>query len=201
MRPGCVAAAFGGGWAGDLALASASGGPAARDRRCRWPAALDGRGGASAGRMLAAAGPQRDPRVRDERANPSELLHLDTEKLGRFIAVGKRILDDGVHRRAGAGWQHLDVAIDCELLKRTEKRTVAPSSSGPSPGTPTMALPSSGCGATTRRPTKPPARLARISDRPSRPVRPAFGTMAQRPQATLLGAMSLGDVAATSTPR
>jgi transposase InsO family protein len=55
---------------------------------------------------------QRDPKVRYERDYPGELLHVDTKKLGRFWAVGKRILADGVQRSRHAGWQHLHVAID-----------------------------------------------------------------------------------------
>lgn len=97
-------------------------------------AAAVGRPPSTVGKVLRRAGcsrlprPQRDPRVRYERANPGELLHVDTKKLGRFFAVGKRILDDGVHRSAGAGWQHLHVAIDdhsriayCELLASARK--------------------------------------------------------------------------------
>ena len=81
------------------------------------------------GKVLRRAGrsrlprPQRDPKVRYERAAAGELLHVDTKKLGRFWTVGKAILKDGVRRSRGAGWQHLHVAIDdhsrlayCELL-------------------------------------------------------------------------------------
>jgi transposase InsO family protein len=70
------------------------------------------------GKVLRRAGcsrlprPQRDPRVRYERERAGELLHIDTKKLGRFHAVGKRILNDGVNRSVGAGWQHLHIAID-----------------------------------------------------------------------------------------
>jgi transposase InsO family protein len=56
--------------------------------------------------------PERDPIVRYERERPGELLHIDTKKLGRFWAVGKRILKDGVRRNRGAGWQYLHLAID-----------------------------------------------------------------------------------------
>ena len=81
------------------------------------------------GKVLRRAGrsrlprPQRDPKLRYERAAAGELLHVDTKKLGRFWTVGKAILKDGVRRSRGAGWQHLHVAIDdhsrlayCELL-------------------------------------------------------------------------------------
>jgi transposase InsO family protein len=76
--------------------------------------------------------PQRDPRVRYERSRPGELIHVDTKKLGRFFQIGKRILDDGVQRSPGAGWQHLHVAIDdhsrlayCELLASERKHDCA----------------------------------------------------------------------------
>ena len=70
------------------------------------------------GKVLRRAGrsrlprPQRDPKVRYERERVGELVHVDTKKLGRFWAVGKRILADGVQRSRHAGWQHLHVAID-----------------------------------------------------------------------------------------
>jgi transposase InsO family protein len=76
--------------------------------------------------------PQRDPKVRYERAYPGALLHVDTKKLGRFWQVGKRILQDGVNRSPRAGWQHLHVAIDdhsrlayCELLPSERKADCA----------------------------------------------------------------------------
>jgi transposase len=82
------------------------------------------------GKVLRRAGcsrlpqPQRDPKVRYERTYAGALVHVDTKKLGRFWAVGKRILQDGVNRSPRAGWQHLHVAIDdysrlayCELLR------------------------------------------------------------------------------------
>lgn len=39
-------------------------------------------------------------------------MHIDTKKLGRFWAVGKRILKDGVRRNRGVGWQYLHLAVD-----------------------------------------------------------------------------------------
>jgi transposase InsO family protein len=81
-------------------------------------AAAVGRPASTIGKVLRRAGcsrlprPQRDPRVRYERDRPGELLHVDTKKLGRFHQIGKRILQDGVHRSPRAGWQHLHVAID-----------------------------------------------------------------------------------------
>ena len=55
---------------------------------------------------------RRDRRVRYEREQPGQLLHVDTKKLGRFWTVGKRIRQDGINRSRRAGWQHLHVAID-----------------------------------------------------------------------------------------
>lgn len=54
----------------------------------------------------------RPPVVRYERDRPGELVHVDIKKLGRFWEVGKRILQDGVHRNPRAGWQYLHVAVD-----------------------------------------------------------------------------------------
>jgi len=56
--------------------------------------------------------PERDPVVRYERERNGELVHVDTKKLGCFWTVGKRILNDGVPRNYGAGWQQLHIAID-----------------------------------------------------------------------------------------
>jgi transposase InsO family protein len=70
------------------------------------------------GKVLRRAGrsrlprPRRDRRVRYERDRPGELLHIDTKKLGRFWAIGKRIRADGVQRSRHAGWQHLHIAVD-----------------------------------------------------------------------------------------
>ena len=41
-----------------------------------------------------------------------ELVHLDIKKLGRFWQVGKRVLNDGMHRSDGAGWSYAHVAVD-----------------------------------------------------------------------------------------
>ena len=81
-------------------------------------AAITGRPASTVGKVLRRwqcsrlPRPERDPVRRYERARPGELLHVDTKKLGRFHVVGKRILQDGVHRNRRAGWQHLHVAID-----------------------------------------------------------------------------------------
>ena len=56
--------------------------------------------------------PQRDPRVRYERARVGELLHVDVKKLGRFWSVGKRVHGDRSVRSRGARWQYMHVAID-----------------------------------------------------------------------------------------
>ena len=58
---------------------------------------------------------QRQPRPaanRYEYGAVGELVHLDIKKLGRFWQVGKRILQDGVRRNDGAGWQYAHVAVD-----------------------------------------------------------------------------------------
>ena len=81
-------------------------------------AAITGRPASTVGKVLRRwqcsrlPRPERDPVRRYERARPGELLHVDTKKLGRFHVVGKRILQDGVHRNRRAGWQHLHIAID-----------------------------------------------------------------------------------------
>jgi transposase InsO family protein len=81
------------------------------------------------GKVLARAGLSRRPRAarpevrRYERARPGELLHVDTKRLGRFHAVGKRILGGDRNFSRGVGWHHLHVAVDdhtriayCEVL-------------------------------------------------------------------------------------
>jgi transposase InsO family protein len=58
---------------------------------------------------------QRQPRPaanRYEYPAVGELVHLDIKKLGRFHHVGKRILNDGMHRSHGAGWSYAHVAVD-----------------------------------------------------------------------------------------
>ncbi len=101
---------------------------ASRDGPARLGAIL-GVPASTLGKVLRRAGVSRAPRarrqevVRYERQRPGELLHLDTKRLGRFHAVGKRILRDGVQRSPRAGWQHLHVAVNdhgriayCEVL-------------------------------------------------------------------------------------
>ena len=94
---------------------------AARQRSGAGPVtlgALLGRPASTVGKVLRRWGHSRRPRlprppvVRYERAQPGELLHLDTKKLARFWHVGKRIRQDGIRRSPRAGWQHVHVAID-----------------------------------------------------------------------------------------
>ena len=52
--------------------------------------------------------------IRYEREQPGELIHLDTNKLGRIDGIGHRITGDrtGQSRKRGTGWEFLHVAID-----------------------------------------------------------------------------------------
>jgi transposase InsO family protein/transposase-like protein len=80
--------------------------------------ALVGRAASTVGKVLRRHGQSRLPRgprplvQRYERERPGELVHIDTKKLGRFWAVGKRVLGPGTRRSRGAGWQYLHVAVD-----------------------------------------------------------------------------------------
>lgn len=56
--------------------------------------------------------PAPPPIVRDERAEPGELVHLDIKKLGRFRRVGHRIHGDHARRTPRAGYDDLHIAID-----------------------------------------------------------------------------------------
>ena len=84
---------------------------------CALSAAL-GRPPSTIWRVLARHGcsrAERQPRPaanRYEYAAVGELVHLDIKKLGRFWQVGKRVLQDGVRRSGGAGWQYAHVAVD-----------------------------------------------------------------------------------------
>ena len=49
---------------------------------------------------------------RYERAEPGELLHLDTKKLGRIVRPGHRVTGDPRDRTRRAGWECVHVAID-----------------------------------------------------------------------------------------
>ena len=81
-------------------------------------AALLGRAASTIGKVLRRHEQSRLPRAprplvqRYERDHPGELVHIDTKKLGRFWAVGKRVLGPGTRRSRGAGWQYLHVAVD-----------------------------------------------------------------------------------------
>jgi transposase InsO family protein len=59
----------------------------------------------------AACQPRPEPN-RYEYLSPGGLVHFDGKKLGCFWQVGKRVLDDGVHRNRHAGWQCVHVAVD-----------------------------------------------------------------------------------------
>jgi transposase InsO family protein len=52
------------------------------------------------------------PVRRYERAEPGELLHLDTKKLGRITRIGHRITGDRRDTTRHAGWDFVHVAID-----------------------------------------------------------------------------------------
>lgn len=54
----------------------------------------------------------RPPIVRYERAQPGELVHVDTKKLACIRRVGHRIHGDRSGRVYGAGWEYLHVCID-----------------------------------------------------------------------------------------
>jgi transposase InsO family protein len=98
-------------------------------------AAVLDRPASTVGKVLRRAGcsrlarPGRRHGARYERTRPGELLHVDTKKLGRFWAAGKRIHGDRAVRSRGARWQYLHVAIDdhsrlayCELLAGEDAR-------------------------------------------------------------------------------
>ena len=52
------------------------------------------------------------PVVRYERAQPGELLHVDTKALGRIVRPGHRVTGNRRHRTRRVGWDHVHVAID-----------------------------------------------------------------------------------------
>jgi len=71
------------------------------------------------GRVLRRAGLSRwsdlapsEPVMRYEHAEPGDLLHIDTKKLGRIERVGHRITGNPRDSVDGAGWEYLFVAID-----------------------------------------------------------------------------------------
>jgi transposase InsO family protein len=94
-------------------------------RRQRWTCAqiagAVGVSAATAGRILRRAGLSRRGRLeappmvqRYEHAQPGDLLHLDTKKLGRIAGLGHRITGraGNVNVHHGVGWECLHIAID-----------------------------------------------------------------------------------------
>ena len=53
-----------------------------------------------------------EPTVRYEHAEPGDLLHIDTKKLGRIERMGHRVTGDRRDTVEGAGWEFLFVAVD-----------------------------------------------------------------------------------------
>jgi transposase InsO family protein len=60
---------------------------------------------------LAALEPK-PPVVRYERERPGDMIHLDIKKLGRIVRPSHRVTGDRRDSVAGAGWEHLHVAVD-----------------------------------------------------------------------------------------
>jgi transposase InsO family protein len=52
------------------------------------------------------------PVGRYERERPGDMIHLDIKKLGRIVRPSHRVTGDRRDRVAGAGWEHLHVAVD-----------------------------------------------------------------------------------------
>ena len=50
--------------------------------------------------------------VRYEHAQPGDLLHIDTKKLGRIVRTGHRVTGNRRDKVNGAGWEFAHVAID-----------------------------------------------------------------------------------------
>ncbi len=55
-----------------------------------------------------------EPRPRNERDRPGEIIHIDIKKLGRFSRPGYRITGDrhGQSNTRGVGWEYVHVGID-----------------------------------------------------------------------------------------
>lgn len=53
-----------------------------------------------------------EPVVRYEHAEPGDMIHIDTKKLGRIVRTGHRITGDRRDTVEGAGWEFLFVAVD-----------------------------------------------------------------------------------------
>ena len=74
---------------------------------------------ATVSRVLARAGLSKlsdldpvEPVQRYEHAEPGDLIHIDTKKLGRIETTGHRATGDRRDRTRGAGWEVLFIAID-----------------------------------------------------------------------------------------
>jgi transposase InsO family protein len=94
---------------------------ALRARRLSGPAIAHRTGlpRATVGRVLRRHGLGRLPPLvpkppvrRYERAQPGELVHVDTKALGRIGMIGHRITGVRQHRTRGIGWEHVHVCID-----------------------------------------------------------------------------------------
>ncbi len=92
-----------------------------RARRLSGPAIAHRTGlpRATVGRVLRRHGLGRLPPLqpkppvrRYERAQPGELVHIDTKALGRIAKVGHRITGVRDHQTRGIGWEHVHVCID-----------------------------------------------------------------------------------------
>jgi transposase InsO family protein len=72
-----------------------------------------------------------EPLVRYEHAQPGDLLHIDTKKLGRIERLGHRITGNPRDNTDGAGWEFLFVAVDDHArlaftqVKANERRSCA----------------------------------------------------------------------------
>jgi transposase InsO family protein len=54
----------------------------------------------------------REPANRFETPRPGQLVHIDVKKLGRIERPSHRVTGDRRHRRRGAGWERVHVAVD-----------------------------------------------------------------------------------------
>lgn len=61
---------------------------------------------------LSALDPKPPAAQRYERAQPGELLHIDTKKLGRIRGIGHRITGIRGHENKGIGWEYAHVCVD-----------------------------------------------------------------------------------------
>ena len=70
------------------------------------------------------------PVVRYEHAQPGDMVHLDTKKLGRILRTGHRITGNRRDTVNGAGWEFLFVAVDDHA--RIAFTQIKPDERGPS---------------------------------------------------------------------